>query len=434
MTSKERRPGETEAAILTGEVDDHHTRLAEHHLAALAASGITPEHAGARGYETITDSKRLAEVNIVKAARDHVPGLLVPQLHADGSTWGYQYRPDNPRLRDGKPIKYETPWQQRNGLDVPPGVGEQLGDPSVPLWITEGVKKADCGALHGLCVVALSGVWNWIHTSAAGSKMALPEFREIELNDRRVILAFDGDVVRKPAVQKALHALAQYLGYRGAKIEYLHLPDTDDKTGLDDYLVDHNVEDLWRLVKPTQPPTVNVMKQPESDGAERGYSAEDGAELLDVDGAELLDDVQQFAGRFVAFPRPSHHGADLVGSSHLGRVRVLRDAEAGAGFTRAGLRQDPRAGSARVAVLQSETHAIDHYRGAVPADRRSRRQPPTVLQDEADAVFGKTANPQVEDLRACSTPATSAVPLSTAARATPRTCGWSSSQCSLPSR
>lgn len=40
---------------------------------------------------------------------DHAPGLLIPQLDARGSVWGYQYRPDNPRTNaKGKPIKYES--------------------------------------------------------------------------------------------------------------------------------------------------------------------------------------------------------------------------------------------------------------------------------------------------------------------------------------
>jgi len=100
--------------------------IAPHHLDMLAESGIPPEHAAARGYETITDSRRLAELGVVKAARNCVPGLLIPLLRADGSTWGYQYRPDIPRWRSGKPVKYETPYQQRNGLDIPPGVGDLL--------------------------------------------------------------------------------------------------------------------------------------------------------------------------------------------------------------------------------------------------------------------------------------------------------------------
>lgn len=85
-------------------------RIAPHHLQMLAASGIPPEHAHARGYETITDSRRLAPLKIVKSARSCVPGLLVPMLRADGSTWGYQYRPDNPRVSGkGQPVKYERP-------------------------------------------------------------------------------------------------------------------------------------------------------------------------------------------------------------------------------------------------------------------------------------------------------------------------------------
>ena len=193
-----------------------------------------------------------------------VPGLLVPMLRADGSTWGYQYRPDDPRLRGGKPVKYETPWQQRNGLDVPPGVGAMLGDPAIPLWITEGVKKADCGALHGLCIVGLTGVWGWLGTNSAGGKMALADWHDVALNGRRVIIAFDGDMARKEPVQKAAHAPGRVTWRtKGARVEYLHLPDTDDKTGLDDYLMaGHTVEDLWTLVKPNQPPVRQTPEEP----------------------------------------------------------------------------------------------------------------------------------------------------------------------------
>lgn len=223
------------------------------HLDMLASSGITEEFTKARGYETILDRTRLTELKIAKDGRN-TPGLLVPMLRIDGSTWGYQYRPDNPRLRNGKIVKYETPWQQRNGLDIPPGVGPILADPAVPLWITEGCKKADCGATQGLCIVALSGVWNWLTTNSAGGKMALPEWRDIAVNGRRVIIGFDGDTARNENVQKAARALAGYLATKGARIEYLHLPDADAKVGLDDYLTGgHTVEDLWRLVKPIQP-------------------------------------------------------------------------------------------------------------------------------------------------------------------------------------
>ena len=189
--------------------------LDQHHLTMLAASGITAEHAAARGYETITDSIRLANLKIAKAGRN-MPGLLVPMLRADGSTWGYQYRPDVPRLRDGKPIKYETPWQQPNGSTYHRLSATSSATRQCRCGSPKACKKADCGALHGLCVVALSGVWYWLHTNSAGGKMALPDWRDVALNNgRRVILAFDGDMARKQSVQKAMHALGHLSGAQG---------------------------------------------------------------------------------------------------------------------------------------------------------------------------------------------------------------------------
>lgn len=230
--------------------------ISDKHLAMLAESGVTPEHAALRGYRTITDPKQFGDIAIVKAARKCVPGLLIPLLAIDGTVCGYQYRPDNPRLRDGdgKPVKYETPWKQTNRVDIPPSVAEQLADSSVPLWITEGIKKADCGALHGLCIVGLIGVWNWRGRNSSGGTTALPDWQDIALNNRRVIVAYDGDMWRNENVQKASSALSTYLEFKGAKVEYLWLPDTDAKTGLDDYLMDgHSIDDLWQLVK-TEPP------------------------------------------------------------------------------------------------------------------------------------------------------------------------------------
>ncbi|MGH3476720.1 MAG: DUF3854 domain-containing protein, partial [Nocardioidaceae bacterium] len=127
-----------------------------------------------------------------------------------------------------------------------------LDDPTVPLWITEGVKKADAGAVSGLCIVALSGVNSWRTKSAKGGKVAVADFHDIALNDRRVVFVFDSDVTVKPPVRRALDELAGYLASKGASVEYAHLPHDDDaRTGLDDYLVaGHSADDLWRLVRP----------------------------------------------------------------------------------------------------------------------------------------------------------------------------------------
>lgn len=233
------------------------------HARMLAASGITPEHARARGYVTADTKTRLEVLGITPAGR-RVPGLLIPSLRKDGTTWGYQYRPDDPRAGAKGPIKYETPTGQRKGIDVPPGVGPQLDDSTTTLWITEGVKKADAAALAGLACVALPGVWSWRGTNSHGGKTAIPDWHDIALNGRRVILAFDSDVTRKRPVRAALDCLAGYLVSKGAHVAYLHLPDVDPgMTGLDDYLAaGHNPFELAALVRPEPPGVVDTTPEP----------------------------------------------------------------------------------------------------------------------------------------------------------------------------
>lgn len=242
------------------------SKLCREHLVMLSESGITPEYAALRSYETIENSSFLKAEGFGKAVQNLGSGLLVPLLRADGAVAGYQFRPDNPRLRNGKEIKYETPTGQPNIIDIPPGVGDLLDDPNIELWITEGTKKADCGAIRGLCIVALSGVWNWIGKNKAGGKTALPDWRDIALNGRRVILAYDSDATQKPDVLKALTDFAAWLETKDARVEYLHLPDNgDEKVGLDDYLVHREVSELFGLVK---------NHPPQSDGGRRNIAEE----------------------------------------------------------------------------------------------------------------------------------------------------------------
>ena len=205
----------------------------------------------------------MEELGFVKAACGCVPGLLIPMLRADGSAWGYQYRPDIPRWLRDRQVKYETPYQQRNGLDIPPGKERPDRRPERAAMGDRGGEEGRLRRALQMCVVAVSGVWNWRGTNDMGGKTAVGDWNEIALNGRRVILAFDGDVARKKSVAKALCALAEFLKSRGAKVEYLHLPDTDEKTGLDDYLVaGHTIDDLWKLVKPNQPPIRDRPEEP----------------------------------------------------------------------------------------------------------------------------------------------------------------------------
>ncbi len=236
------------------------------HAKLLRDSAIDPQVARERGYVSVGERAQLKRYGKF-SGKCPVPGLLIPQRRLDGSVSGYQYRPDAPRIMDGKPQKYETPWQQNGAIDVPPRVRHMLADPSIPLIVTEGSRKADAAASAGLCCVSVSGVWSWRGTNAVGGKVALPDWHDIALNGRRVVLGFDSDVIAKPPVRRALGELAAYLGAKGAKVEYLHLPETGDgKTGLDDYLADEGAAGIWHSPAPNhqqpQHPTVILPLPP----------------------------------------------------------------------------------------------------------------------------------------------------------------------------
>jgi hypothetical protein len=239
-------------------------RLLPQHQAMLAASGIPADHARARGYLSITTGNRkmLKEIGIVKSVHKS-DGLLIPLLRIDGEPGGYQFRPDTPRIKDGKELKYETPWRQPNMIDFPPGVAERLKDRDTPIWITEGVKKADAGYLAGLAIVGLTGVWNWLRDGAA-----LPDFRDLALKNREVILCFDSDITIKDGVWKAVRDLGQWLKLtRQANVKYCLLPHNGDgKTGLDDYLAaGHTVDDLLNLVQPDLPEVIEARSHSPSE-------------------------------------------------------------------------------------------------------------------------------------------------------------------------
>src|SRR5918997_627038 len=152
----------------------------------LEGSAIAPEVVAARGYRTVGDGAELEELGFGRAQRN-TPGLLVP-LYGPGGDVVHQFRPDEPRTKDGRQVKYETPSGARMALDVHPAARGRLGDPSVPLVVTEGVKKGDALVSRGLCAVALLGVWNWRGGKAKGGKAALPEWEDIALNGRRVCI------------------------------------------------------------------------------------------------------------------------------------------------------------------------------------------------------------------------------------------------------
>lgn len=143
-----------------------HPLSPEHRKMLEEGSGIAPEVIAERGYRTLTqpaDVEALDFADFQAATARRAPVLAIPLWNVQGRQEGWQIRPDKPRIatdkrtKKRKEAKYETPYQGQVSLDVHPHVQPLLHDPTVPLWVTEGVKKGDALASRGACAIALMG-------------------------------------------------------------------------------------------------------------------------------------------------------------------------------------------------------------------------------------------------------------------------------------
>lgn len=220
--------------------------LQPHHLEQLRASGLTDAVIEARGYWSCSSKTELrgkgfasSQVHTISAEK---PALMLPVYRAGVAEPVYhQMRPDSPRNREGKDLKYETPKGAKPVVDVPPPARDWIGDPQRALYITEGSKKADAGVSHGLCTVALLGVYGFRGTNNFGGRTALGDWESFALNSERpVYIVYDSDVSLKKDVHHAMVRLKGLLEARGAanvRFVYLEPGQNGEKVGLDDFLV-----------------------------------------------------------------------------------------------------------------------------------------------------------------------------------------------------
>lgn len=238
-----------------------------HHEMLAIQSGLSERVIQARGYETIDTKAKLKSLGF-SDRQSRVPALLIPILDVHGNIALYHCRPDQPRMEKGKPRKYEFPRGARMALDISPTTRSLIGDPSIPLWITEGAKKGDALVSQGCCAIAVIGVWNWRGTNGEGGKTALPDWESVALNGRTVYLVFDSDVMTKKEVYAALSRLKDFLKNRGASVLVVYLPSgpSGQKVGVDDFLVQkHTVDDLIALATPELLPCPNIPHTPPRD-------------------------------------------------------------------------------------------------------------------------------------------------------------------------
>lgn len=278
------------------------TALDPRHRAMLAASAISDEIIAERGYVSINpgavkDAQDIGATHGEKILKTvlHLGALAFPVRRcgqSDPSAW--VLRPDQPRTnKRGKAVKYEYPSSVPNLLDVLPRYQAALGDPSIPLWVTEGAKKADALATafgDAIVPASINGVYGWRGTNDKGGKMVLPDMDMVALNGREVVLAFDSDVKTNQDVRAALGRFARLLTARGAQVvRFAALPDGPDgaKVGVDDYLAaGHSAADVLATL-------TNLALIQASSRVPLGTHPDTGAELYlpsgyDVQGGQIV--------------------------------------------------------------------------------------------------------------------------------------------------
>jgi hypothetical protein len=247
-------------------------------------SGIDPDVIAERGVRSVGKGRGQLPPVYSWRQKKRAPGILFTVHRPKGET-ATNFRPDKPNPK--KPgHKYEQECKHLGGsgnvLDVHPSAHERLEDTSVPGVFTEGLKKADSMISAArredvdILPVAISGVWNWL---SEGEPIA--DMYAVPVEDRKVYVCFDSDMLRKPEVMMAAERLADHLEGRGAEVWIVYLPDQPDgtKTGADDFLAaGGTLGELLDLARPFDPDDLHLEKLSRDERLRRAFDYLEGQE------------------------------------------------------------------------------------------------------------------------------------------------------------
>ncbi len=243
--------------------------LSAAHATVLRASAVDFVRVQERQYRSIpaetavsgpvgTELTRLGFSTAHVAHACRTGALVVPVFDVYGDVVSAQLRFDDPWSgKDGKAFRYTGP----RGAGVRLDFGPTPTEADDPLWITEGVKKADALASLGLRAVAMPGVWNFKDREHGTNPDmdALPKGPTV-----RVV--FDADAADKPGVAKAQETLVNWLRTaKDATVTVAVLPGTvagHDCKGVDDHLAaGFTLADLEACLTADVPRHVDVKAQ-----------------------------------------------------------------------------------------------------------------------------------------------------------------------------
>jgi hypothetical protein len=220
-------------------------------LADLARSGLDSSDFKKMAIEPLGKEDTAALVPTKVPGRFNVISYKIPYFDSAGNVSDFfrlRFLEEVRYKRDDKPLRYWQPPETIPRAYLPPFADWMAiaDDPTIPISITEGEKKAAIATRMGQPTIGLGGVWSW--QSKKLRMPLIPDLLLFKLLDRPITLIFDTDPDPKPEVMGALHALGHALEARGAIVGEVKLPgQPGQKMGLDDYLVTNGVSALKSL-------------------------------------------------------------------------------------------------------------------------------------------------------------------------------------------
>ena len=248
--------------------------LAQSDYQALEECFITPDQAHQAQIRRVSSAE--AKQIVGRNSSGDYSGLVFPYTWpGDTDPREYRLRRDHPDLeqRDGTlkvKNKYLSPPGRGNMLYFPPGLPpEWLEDPTIPIIIVEGEKKAlavwrACQEIgRKAVVIGIPGVWSWRGTVGREPgpngervyvKGPIPDLSAVTWNNRQILTFFDANVHSNSSVAAARHALGDELTGRGAEVLHADMPEgIEGVNGPDDLLAKWGAERVLALLDDAQP-------------------------------------------------------------------------------------------------------------------------------------------------------------------------------------
>lgn len=222
--------------------------LSEKHLSELAVSGIDEQAAKNCGLYTENSANEVAKhLNWKREDDTLAPAIVFPYFENGDISKNptiHRVKRDHPRTnKEGKAVKYEQPVGANISLYIPPIICQTtLANLNVPLFFTEGEKKAISATTHGFPCVSAPGVWTYHDPKKSNTdhKSYIPRasLAALAINGRDCVICFDADKKTNQSVLRAEIVLADMLTDLGGIVKLVSLPEGGVimATGLDDYL------------------------------------------------------------------------------------------------------------------------------------------------------------------------------------------------------